>query len=305
MPTCTVKDYRFPPMPLSEWTPTRETLHLFVQIVGKIRMALHPKLNHWWHVTLYPSARGLNTEKIPYCGREFEIEFDFIHHQLQIRTSDGDQRDFPLIGLSVAEFYRQTMYNLLALGIDVQIEARPYQVVFSTIPFEEDQVHHTYDPAAAHQYWRILSQISSIFEEFRGRFVGKSTPVQVFWHSFDLALTRFSGKVAPPREGVNPVEREAYSHEVISFGFWPGDASFPEPAFYSYTYPAPSNLTQYPLKPESAYWGELHGSPYAFWRYEDMRQSADPKAGLLEFLESAYQAGAQTAGWPVENLAMH
>lgn len=296
----TSREHYFPPMPLTDWEPTKDTLHLFLQIVGKIRMALHPKLNHWWHVTLYPTSRGLTTGRIPYKGKDFEIEFDFIEHVLKAWTSSGEFRQFPLPLLTVAEFYHKTMETLAQLGIHVDIVAKPYMNK-STIPFAEDSEHHTYDRDAVHRYWMIQNQIANIFEEFRGQFCGKSTPVQLYWHSMDLVVTRFSGKKAPPRTTGTRVDKEAYSHEVISFGFWPGDANFREPAFYSYTYPEPAGLTSQPLS-AAAKWTDMHGSNYAILTYENMRTQPDPRAALRDFLDSAYQAGAKAAGWPIEDF---
>jgi hypothetical protein len=291
----------YPPLPLADWLETKETLHLFLQIVGKIRLNYHPKLNHWWHVTFYLSSRGLTTGRIPYQGQEFEIEFDFIDHRLLIRLSDGQTRQFALPGLSVADFYRKTFEALSSLGLDLRIYPCPY-LHKSKIPFAEDRVHKTYDAEAVHRYWRILARVGCVFESFRGRFCGKSTPVHVFWHSMDLALTRFSGWPAPPREGGTKVDKEAYSHEVISFGFWPGDDKVPEPAFYSYAYPEPPGLAERRLAPKTAFWADNNGSHMALLRYKDFRIEQNPDEALLAFLESAYQAAARLGNWPIEAL---
>jgi len=209
----------FPPLPLAEWKPTKNTLHLYAQIVGKIRLKLFPRLNHWWHVPLYVSPRGITTRPIPYGGGNFEIEFDFRDHALKIRCDTGDSREFPLHdGLTVAEFYRQVFENLSALGIEAKIWAVPYEAPSKT-PFAEDMEDMSYDKEYIERFHQILVSVNNIFEEFRGRFTGKSTPVHLFWHSFDLALTRFSGKPAKIREGAGMVEAQAYSHGVISFGF--------------------------------------------------------------------------------------
>lgn len=290
-----------PPLPLGEWEDTKETLHLFLQIVGKIRLKTHPKLNHWWHVTLYPSSRGVTTRRIPYGGVDFEIGFDFIDHTLTVTRCDGGERSFALGGLTVADFYASVFGALTELGIEIQIHAVPYDRPYTT-PFAQDTDHKTYDGDKVHAYWRALSQIATVFEEFRGRFLGKSTPVHLFWHSFDLALTRFSGKKAPPMEGGTNADREAYSHEVISFGWWAGDDQVREAAFYSYTAPEPDGVETQPLDPSEAVWNEAGGSHMAFLTYEAVRQSADPRATLLAFLESAYQAGATKAGWPVADF---
>ena len=304
MPNLIKPHEQFPALPLSDWAQTKETLHLLTQIIGKIRLTYHPKLNHWWHVTLYPSARGLTTGMIPYEERHFEILFDFIDHQLQIQTSDGDTRQFFIPGISVSEFYEKIMEAMRSLNMPVKIYAKPYLHPTSDIPFSQDTRHCTYDPEAVHRYWQILAWIAEIFQEFRGRFLGKSTPVQLYWHSFDLVVTRFSGKKAPPRTTGTKVDKEAYSHEVISFGFWPGDLKFQEPAFYSYTYPSPNGLTKAPLRPDIAFWGQTNGNDMALMRYEEFRQQPDPRQALLDFLESAYQAGALKAQWPVEDLAV-
>lgn len=293
--------YDFPALPLAEWAETKDTLHLFLQIVGKIRMALHPRLNHWWHVSFYLTARGLSTGRIPYSGLDFDLEFDWVDHWFRIRTSEGKIRQFPLDTLSVADFYQQVFETLHSLGIEPTIKAVPYMHK-STIPFAENTTPCAYDREAVHRFWRIISQIGSIFEEFRGRFVGKSTQVHLFWHSFDLALTRFSGRKAPPRINGTQADRDAYSHEVISFGFWAGDDQFPEPAFYSYTYPEPDKLAVEPLKPASAFWQDKQGSHMAILKYEDFRRAADPKSTLLSFLDSTYLAGASLANWPIEDL---
>lgn len=292
----------FPEIPLEAWRPTKNTLHLYCQIVGKIRLRLHPRLNHWWHVTLYVSPRGLTTRKIPYSGGNFEIEFDFHAHKLTMTTSSGKSEDFALYdGLSVADFYSSIFANLDKLGVGCEIRALPYEAP-STTPFAEDQENKSYDKEWVERYHRTLVTVDDILEEFRGRFLGKSTPVHMFWHSFDLALTRFSGKRAPVREGAGMVEREAYSHEVISFGFWFGDDRVPAPAFYSYAAPEPSGLADEPLSPSAATWVESNDAHLALLMYEDVRNEVNPGETVLEFLESAYQAGAKRAGWDVKDL---
>ena len=286
-----------PPLPLEAWEETKETLHRFVQIVGKVRLTTAPRRNHWWHVPLYVTTRGLTTSAIPYGGRAFAIDFDFVDHRLVITTSGGTVEGFALAdGLSVARFYQDLFARLRALGIEVAIRARPYELT-PDLPFAEDQAHAAYDPVFVARWWRVLLQMAGIFEEFGGRFVGKSSPVHLFWHSFDLALTRFSGRRAPERAGVDPVTREAYSHEVISFGFWPGDARVRAPAFYSYTAPEPPGLTEQPLTPTAASWSDTGRGSLALLMYDDLRRLPAPRAALLEFLESAYRAGARTASW--------
>ncbi|MCY7377290.1 MAG: DUF5996 family protein [Pyrinomonadaceae bacterium] len=293
----------FPSLPLAEWKRTKNTLHLYLQIVGKIRLKLQPRQNHWWHVPFYVSPRGLTTRPIPFDEGNFEIEFDFIEHRLNIRTSDGKEKSFALEdGLTVADFYRQVFESLAALGIEAKIWAVPYETP-SKIPFAEDTENKSYDKEYVEKFHRVLVSVNDVFEEFRGRFIGKSTPVHLFWHSFDLALTRFSGKLAPVKESAGTVEREAYSHEVISFGFWAGDDNVPAPAFYSYTAPKPENLTDEKLKPAAALWNTDKGA-MAILMYDDARNSDSPREAILEFLESAYQAGAKRAGWDTDGFAL-
>jgi hypothetical protein len=292
----------FPEIPLEAWRPTKNTLHLYCQIIGKIRLAMHPRINHWWHVPLYVSPRGLTTRTIPYSGGNFEIELDFREHALKIHSSSSGSEDFALYdGLTVADFYSSVFANLAKLGIAPEIKPIPYEAP-SITPFAEDTENKSYDKEYVRRFHQTLVTVDHILNEFRGRFVGKSTPVHMFWHSFDLALTRFSGKKAAPREGAGLVEREAYSHEVISFGFWFGDDKVPAPAFYSYAAPEPAGLAEEPLSPPSANWAESNGAHLAMLMYEDVRTSANPRDSVLEFLESAYQAGAKRAGWDVEKL---
>ncbi|MEP6788055.1 MAG: DUF5996 family protein [Acidobacteriota bacterium] len=291
----------FPEMPLDAWRATKNTLHLYLQIVGKIRLRTHPRVNHWWHVPLYVSPRGLTTRTIPYDGGNFEIEFDFKDHELKMRTSDGRSEDFALYdGLTVADFYASVFANLAKLGIKPEIKAVPYEAP-STTPFAEDHESKSYDKEYVERFHQILVAVDEIFEEFRGRFTGKSTPVHLFWHSFDLALTRFSGRAAPQIDGANMVTREAYSHEVISFGFWFGDDkpnSVAAPAFYSYTAPKPEGVEDEPLRPEAAFWTPDGGM--ALLMYDDVRNLDNPRDTVIEFLESAYQAGAKRAGWNID-----
>jgi len=295
----------FPEIPLDAWRPTKNTLHLFLQIVGKIRLATHPRVNHWWHVPLYVSPRGLTTRTIPHAGGSFEIEFDFHDHELKIRMSDGRVEDFAIYdGLTVADFYASVFANLTKLGLNPEIKAEPYEAP-STTPFAEDRENKSYDKEYVERFHNILVAVDEIFEEFRGRFCGKSTPVHLFWHSFDLALTRFSGKKAPHIDGANMVTREAYSHEVISFGFWFGDDkenSVAAPAFYSYAAPKPDDLADEPLHPDKAFW--TPDGAMALLMYDDIRDLDDPRTAVLEFLESAYRAGAKRAEWSAENFAL-
>jgi hypothetical protein len=289
----------FPEMPLDAWRPTKNTIHLYLQIVGKIRLAMHPPLNHWWHVPLYVSPRGLTTRSISYESGSFEIEFDFHDHELKIRMSDGRVEDFALYdGLSVADFYASVFANLAKLGIEPRIRAVPYEAP-STTPFAEDHENKSYDKKYVERFHQILVAVDGILEEFRGRFLGKSTPVHLFWHSFDLALTRFSGRPAPSMPEANMVTREAYSHEVISFGFWFGDdkeGSVAAPAFYSYAAPEPAGLADEPL-PEPAKWVASNGSHMALLMYDDVRQSPNPRAEVLQFLSAAHNGGTTRAQW--------
>lgn len=295
----------FPEIPLDAWRPTKNTLHLYCQIVGKIRLAMHPRINHWWHVPLYVTPRGLSTRTIPYDGGNFEIEFDFREHKLTMRTSEGGFEDFALYdGLTVADFYSSTFANLAKLGIHPRIWAVPYEAP-STMPFAEDHENKSYDKEYVERFHQILVAVDHVFQEFRGRFYGKSTPVHLFWHSFDLALTRFSGKAAPPMPEANKVTQEAYSHEVISFGFWFGDDkpnSVGAPAFYSYTAPKPDGLENEPLQPDSAFWTPDGGM--ALLMYDEIRDKADARQLVLDFLESAYQAGAKSAEWNLDEFSV-
>lgn len=294
----------FPEIPLEAWRPTKNTLHLYCQIVGKIRLAMHPRINHWWHVPLYVTPRGLSTRTIPFDGGNFEIEFDFKAHRLVISTNTGSEEDFALYdGLTVADFYSSVFANLAKFGIEPQIKPIPYEAP-STTPFPDDTENKSYDKEYVGRFHQTLVTVDRILNEFRGRFVGKSTPVHIFWHSFDLALTRFSGKKVQPREGAGMVEREAYSHEVISFGFWFGDDKVPAPAFYAYAAPEPAGLAEEPLAPATAQWAESNGAHLAMLMYEDVRTTNNPNDTVLEFLESAYQAGAKRAGWDTEQFLM-
>jgi hypothetical protein len=287
----------FPPLPLDEWEETKETLHRYVQIVGKIRLGYSPFRNHWWHVPLYVSARGLTTSAIPYRNVTFEISFDLMENRLVVSTSEDGGFAFAMDDLPVAQFYRRLFDGLGALGIDVSINTRPY-ALDDERTLEENTFHRVCDGEYVRRYWRALVQVDQVFGEFAGRFNGKTSPVQLYWHSFDLAVTRFSGRRAPEREG--KIDREAYSHEVISFGFWPGDKNVRSPAFYSYTAPEPEGLTDQPLGPEAAFWAPEGGM--ALLMYDDLRKAESPRDVLLEFLESAYQAGAKTAGWDIEEF---
>ncbi len=282
----------WPALPLDAWRDTYATLHLWTQIVGKVRLALSPPLNHWWHVALYVSAHGLTTSAIPYGSELFEIEFDFLDHRLGMRTSLGQSRAIPLEPRPVAEFYRAVMSALHELGMAVTINTRPQEFP-DPIPFDQDYQHAAYDPEYARRFWRILVSTQAVLNEFRSRFLGKSSPVHFFWGSFDLACTRFSGRAAPPRKGV--ITGPAYSHEVISAGFWPGSGAISGPAFYSYTVPSPPGLADEPVRPDAAFWSRDFGE--FILMYDDVRRAASPASTLLEFLESTYEAGAKLANW--------
>ena len=295
-----------PELPLAHWEATKDTLHLWLQIVGKVRLALAPPRNHWWHVTLSLDARGLTTRAMRAPnGTVFQLDFDFVDHRLLVRTSDGAVESFELVdGLSVAAFDDALFAMLRDLGIQVSIRGEPYAIA-TTTPFAEDTEHATYDRDCAASFWRILSWTNDVFEEFAGWYVGKTSPVQLFWHGFDLAVTRFSGRPAPVAETANAVTREAYSHEVISFGFWAGDAKVRVPTYYSYASPEPAGLAAQSLGPAQATWVETGSTHQARLGYDDVRTAESPRAALLEFLESAYEAGAQGGDWDVKRLASH
>ena len=292
-----------PELPYEDWRDTKNTLHLYLQIIGKVRLAAMPRRNHWWHVPLYVSSRGFTTRAMPHGSRLFDVAFDVLEPQVVVSATDGARRTFGVSdGMTVAAFYDNLMGALDDLNLGVDVVPEPYDHPTSTTPFPEDVSHAAYDARSVEQFWRALTHIQPIFQQFEGRFYGKSTPVHLFWHSFDLAYTRFSGREAPPMEDAGEVARDAYSHEVISFGFWAGDDTIREPAFYSYTYPEPEGLRETTLEPETAYWTEQNGGSLAVYPYDDIRTSDDPAAALLSFLESAYQSGAECAGWDVDRL---
>jgi hypothetical protein len=292
-----------PPLPLEEWEDTKRTLHLWSQIVGKVRMASVAPQNHWWHATLYLDARGLTTRRMHAAdGVTFAIDFDFVDHRLVVRTGSGEVESFELAdGLSVADFDQRLHGTLAGLGLDVAIREKPFGVPMTT-PFPDDREHASYDRDAVVRFWRILDWTDTVFGEFSGWFCGKTSPVHLFWHSFDLAVTRFSGRRAPSLPEADSVTREAYTHEVVSFGFWAGDDNVRQPTYYSYTAPEPAGLRERPLEPAEAGWVEQGSGSMALLPYEAVRTSADPRKTLLSFLESAYQAGADAAGWNVAEL---
>ena len=287
-------------LPLAKWQDSKVTLHLVLQIIGKIRLMLAPKKNHWWHATFYLTATGFTTSPIPYEDFVFEINFDFLQHKLIMQTSTGGVETITLGGLTVADFYQMVMNGLKKLGVTVKIIAKPFDParVGSDIPFAEDKKHSAYDKKAITQYWQMLLYFYPVFLEFNGRFYGKCTPIHIFWHTFDLAYTRFSGRAAPKIAGMDPVSAESYSHEVISVGVWAGDENLPEPTFYSYTYPDPAGLRDEPLQPKNAVWIEANGSALAILKYHDLIKLPHPRQALLDFFQSAFDAGAKCADWP-------
>ena len=292
----------WPPLPLDEWVDTYETLRRWAQMVGKTRLALAPMQNHWWQVTLYLSARGLDTSPIPNGDHSFDIEFDFIDHLLVARTSDGATRSMPLAPRSVADFYRDYMAMLGSLGIEPKIYPRPVEIVDAT-PFADDRVHASYDADAAQRFWRALTQADRVLKKFRSGFIGKCSPSHFWWGGFDLSCTRFSGRRAPPHPpgGVpntpDYVNLDAYSHACISAGFWPGSAgtSVEEPVFYAYAYPEPPGCPDASVRPDAT----EYNMEFREWflPYESVRNAPDPDAALLEFLDSTYSAAADLAGW--------
>jgi Family of unknown function (DUF5996) len=289
----------WPPLRLEEWSDTCTTLHLWTQIVGKIRLAQSPWMNHCWQVTLYVTGRGLSTSPIPHGTRTFELEFDFPADELVLRTSDGATGRIPLRPQSVAAFYRLVVATLGELGLPVKIQKRPNEVA-DPVPFDQDDRPRVYDADAARRYWRVLVQADRVFKIFRGRFVGKVSPVHYFWGAPDLAVTRFSGRLAPVHPGGIPnlpdaVTRDAYSHEVSSCGFWPGGGPFPHSAFYSYAYPTPAGFSEALVRPAAALWSADLGE--FLLPYDAVRESKVPDATLLDFLQSTYDAAADLAGW--------
>jgi hypothetical protein len=290
---------RWPELPYAAWKDTCATLQLWLQIVGKIRLSLMPWLNHSWHVTLRVTARGLATPLISTATHDFQIEFDFIDHALWVRTADGHIRQVMLRPVSVAEFFADVMIALNELGIAVEIDQMPNEVP-GAIRFSEDRIHAAYDPDFADRFWRVLLRANAVFSRFRTSFLGKASPVHFFWGSFDLAVTRFSGRRAPPHPGGIPhlsdaVVREAYSHEVSSAGFWPGGGPVDDAAFYSYAYPAPEGFAAAPVRPAQAFFNKELGE--FLLPYDAVRTAPDPDAALMAFLQSTYEAAANAGKW--------
>jgi hypothetical protein len=281
-------------LPLNEWQETRDTLHLWTQVVGKIRMAQTPLINHFWNVPLYVSPRGLTTSAMPNGAGNFEIEFDFINHQLLITTGDDVKKVLPLKPQTVAQFYGDVMETLRSLGIEPQIRAIPDELP-DPIPFAEDTTHKSYDAEYVNRFRRILTEVDRIFKDFRAGFIGKCSPVHFFWGSFDLAVTRFSGRRAPVKTDTDSITREAYSHEVISHGFWTGSPPLDAPAFYSYTAPAPAGYAEAQVRPEKAFYSTDFNE--FLLNYDDVRLADSPEDALNEFLNSTYEAGANLANW--------
>ncbi|MFZ2490706.1 MAG: DUF5996 family protein [Thermoanaerobaculia bacterium] len=296
-----MSNHEWPALPLEEWADTCATLHRWTQIVGKIRLALTPPVNHFWNVPLYVTPRGLSTSEMP-CGdgRSLDIEFDFVAHALRFRVSDGRAQDLPLRPRSVAQLYGEIFATLRQLDIRIAIWPQPVEIPGETVPLDKDETHRHYDRESVERFWQILVRCDKVFNEFRSRFVGKCSPVHFFWGSFDLAVTRFSGRPAPVRAEADSITREAYSHEVSSVGFWPGDARLPLPAFYSYAAPEPEGFRSAAVAPAAAYYHPTLGGFYL--HYDDVRASNDPEATLLEFCETTYAAAAERGAWDRASL---
>lgn len=288
----------WPELRLEAWKDTYATLHMWTQIVGKVRLALSPRINHWWEVPLYVNAVGLTTSAIPYKQLVFEIQFNFLEHRLTIAICDGQQRVLQLRPQSVGAFYAEFMSALHSLGIDVHIWPMPVEIP-NPIRFDRDTQHASYDAEYAQRFWRILTLVDPVFKEFRSGFVGKHSPIHFFWGSFDLASTRFSGRRAPERKDADPITREAYSHEVISAGFWPGGGDVKGAAFYAYAAPEPAGFKTAQVQPEKAFYSPLGEF---LLMYDDVRQSTEPEKLLMEFLQSTYEAGANLGNWPRAEL---
>ena len=290
-------------LPYSAWKLTKQTLHLYAQIVGKVKLATTPPRNHWWNITLHLDVRGLTTRRLTLDGTSFDLSFDFLDHRLILRTDRGATSSFPLEdGLSVAAFDAKVHGLLREQGLDVQIQEHPFGMPVAT-PFPADEDDASYQREYVERFWRTLGWVDGVLDEFSGWFCGKQSPVHVFWHGLDLAYTRFSGRRAALGDDVDAVTREAYSHEVISFGFWPGDDSVPDSSFYSYTAPEPPGLREHGLYPADARWLQRPNGSLALLPYDVIRTAADPRSQLLAFLQSAYEAGAEAAGWNSDDLA--
>lgn len=284
----------WPALPLESWQDTCATLQLWTQMAGKVVLGLTPLVNHWWNIPLHVTARGLTTLRIPYGHGAFELRFDFLRHELMLETSDGLVKSLPLAPRSVADFYQEFLSMLRSAKIEVKIWRMPVEIP-NPIPFDQDRVHKSYDPASAEKFWRILLSADAVLRQFRAGFIGKCSPVHFFWGSFDLAVTRFSGRRAPERPGADAVTREAYSHEVSSVGFWPGTLGVKDAAFYSYTAPEPEGFRTARVRPSAASYDTQLGE--FLLSYEDVRKAASPASALLEFCETTYEAGAGLGNW--------
>jgi len=295
----TSKAAAWPALPLDAWADTCATLHRWTQVIGKVRLALSPAINHCWHVTLYVTARGLTTSPIPHGERVFEIDFDFVDHRLSIRLSDGRNASFALRPMSVASFYARVSQELAHLDLALTLSRYPCEIP-DAIPLDEDETHCAYDAAYAHRYWQVLAQADRVFKQFRSGFLGKCSPVHYFWGAPDLAVTRFSGRVAPVHPGGIPnlpdrVVRDAYSHEVSSCGFWPGGGAAPYPAFYAYAYPEPAGFSSAPVDPQAAFYS--NDFKEFILPYDAVREAASPDDTLLAFLQTTYEAAANLGQW--------
>lgn len=289
----------WPSLVWDEWAATADTLHMWTQIVGKTRLALTPLQNHWWNVPLYVTARGLGTSAMPYGDDVLDIEFDFVAHELHLRLGSGQAAVMKLRPQTVADFYKEYLGCLASLGVSVKIDPMPCELAHP-IRFDLDTEHKSYDAEYVQRFWQVLVEAEKVFRQFGTDFLGKVSPIHFFWGSFDLAVTRFSGRPAPPRPGADAIQREAYSHEVISAGFWPGNGGYGAPAFYCYAAPVPEGLAEAKIRPTAAGWDKTLGE--FIFRYEDVRAEASPEASLLEFLASSYEAGANAAKWDREAL---
>ncbi|HWF12774.1 MAG TPA: DUF5996 family protein [Candidatus Acidoferrales bacterium] len=289
----------WPGLPLSAWAETYATLHMWTQIVGKIRLAMSPHMNHWWECPLYVNARGLTTSPIPYAKGAFEIQFDFIDHKLDVTSSSGETKSMRLQPCTVADFHTEIFVLLKSLGIEAKIWNMPVEIP-NPIRFDQDRIHNAYDPQAVNAFYRILVNVDCIFKEFRSRFLGKVSPVHFFWGSFDLAVTRFSGRRAPDRPAADKITRDAYSHEVSSVGFWPGGGDINGAAFYSYAAPQPEGFGERPVRPTAAYYHKQMGE--FLLMYDDVRASDSPRSALLDFCQSTYDAAAVLGNWDRANL---
>ncbi len=290
----------WPELPYRDWLSTLHTVHRWTQIIGKVQLVLAPPLNHFWHAGLSVSPRGITTSPIPIGPEVLELEFDFISHNLYLRSSSGAEKAVPLLPRTVSGFYREVLSALQALGLEVQIQAVPDEVIEERIPFADDDFHHAYDPDAVRRFHRALLTASSLLSGVRSRFLGKASSVYFYWGSFDLALSFFSGRRAPERPGADPITRGSYTHEVVSVGFWPGDSRLPEPAFYGYSVPQPPGFAEERLVPAAAYFNEMLGE--FILPYDRVRQESSPSSAVVAFCEGVLDAGSRLAGWDRDAL---